>query len=277
MDIKKINKRVGNPMPYDKGKDIMWTDKHISKFLLEAHINPEIGVASRTSVNINKTVDMIDKLIQPRSEILDLGCGPGLYAERLSKKGHKVTGIDLSKNSIEYAIKQCDKSQSDIEYINDNYLNLDFEGQFDLIMMIYCDFGALVQEERIDLMKMVHKALKPGGVFLFDAIDEKTIERLKFKASWEMSEGGFWKPTPYICLSENFHFEENKATLEQHVVIGDDDSFQLYRFWNHYFNQEDVEEIFRPIGFLKVDNIKNLLIGSGPYNDFGVVFYIVSK
>jgi len=26
-------------------------------------------------------------------------------------------------------------------------------------------------------MKMIHKALKPGGIFLFDAIDEKTIER----------------------------------------------------------------------------------------------------
>ena len=277
MDITKIIKTVGNPTPYDKGTDIMWTDKHISKFLLDAHINPEIGVASRTSTDIDKTVDMIDKMIQPRSEILDLGCGPGLYAERLSKKGHKVTGVDFSKNSIDYAIKQREKSQSNIEYINDNYLNLDFEGQFDIIMMIYCDFGVLVSEERISLMKMIHKALKPRGIFLFDAIDEETIERLSFNSSWDMSEGGFWKPTPYICLSKSFHFKENKATLDQHLVMGEDDSFQLYRFWNHYFDQEDVEKIFRPIGFSKVESIKNLLTGSGPYNDHGVVFYAVSK
>jgi hypothetical protein len=98
-------------------------------------------------------------------------------------------------------------------------------------------------------MKMIHKALKPGGIFLFDAIDEETIERLNFNSSWEISEGGFWKPTPYICLSKNFHFKEYKATLDQHLVMGEDDSSQLYRFWNHYFNQEDVEKIFRPIGF----------------------------
>jgi len=277
MDITKIIKSIGNPTPYDKGTDMMWTDKHISKFLLDAHINPEIGVASRTSMDIDKTVDMIDKMIRPGSEILDLGCGPGLYAERLSKKGHKVTGVDFSKNSIDYAIKQREKNQSAIEYINDNYLNLDFEGQFDIIMMIYCDFGVLVSEERISLMKMIHKALKPGGIFLFDAIDEETIERLSFNSSWDMSEGGFWKPTPYICLSKSFHFKENKATLDQHLVMGEDDSFQLYRFWNHYFDQEDVEKIFRPIGFSKVESIKNLLTGSGPYNDHGVVFYAVSK
>jgi len=277
MDIAKIIKTVGNPTPYDKGTDMMWTDMHISKFLLDAHINPEIGVASRTSTDIDKTVDRIDKMVRPGSEILDLGCGPGLYAERLSKKGHRVTGVDFSENSIDYAIKQRGKNQATIEYINDNYLNLDVEGQFDFIMMIYCDFGVLVPEERRSLMKMIHKALKPGGIFLFDAIDEETIERLKFNSSWEMSEGGFWKPTPYICLSKSFHFKENRATLDQHLVMGEDDSFQLYRFWNHYFDQEDVEKIFTPIGFSKVESIKSLLTGSGPYNDHGVVFYAVSK
>ncbi len=277
MDIRKIIETVANPKPYDKGTDIMWTDKHIGKFLLDVHIDPEIGAASRTAADIDKTIDMIDKMILPASDILDLGCGPGLYAERLSKRGHKVTGVDFSQNSIDYAVKQREKSQSNVVYVHDNYLNLDFEGQFDLIMMIYCDFGVLIPEERMSLVKMIHKALRPGGIFLFDGIDEETIERLNFTSTWEISEGGFWKPDPYICLSKSFHFKENKATLDQHLVIGDDDSFRLYRFWNHYFNQEDVEKIFSPVGFSKVEAIKGLLTGSEPYNDHGVVFYAVSK
>jgi hypothetical protein len=136
----------------------------------------------------------------------------------------------------------------------------------------YCDFGALVPEERISLMRMIHKALKPGGVFFFDAIDEATVERLNFNSSWEMAESGFWKPAPYICLSKSFHFKDYQATLDQHVVIGDDGSFRLYRFWNHYFNQEDVARIFGAVGFSKVESIKNLLTGSGPYNDHGWCF-----
>jgi hypothetical protein len=41
--------------------------------------------------------------------------------------------------------------------------------------MIYCDFGVLVPEERTTLIKMIHKSLKPGGIFLFDAIDENQL------------------------------------------------------------------------------------------------------
>jgi 2-polyprenyl-3-methyl-5-hydroxy-6-metoxy-1,4-benzoquinol methylase len=141
MDITGIIKTVGNPTPYDKGTDMMWTDEHISKFLLEAHLNPETGAASRTPTEIDKTVDMIDKKLRPGSVILDLGCGPGLYTERLAKKGHRVTGVDFSRNSIAYAIEQREKHQSNIEYLNADYLNLDFESQFDLIMMIVSTTG----------------------------------------------------------------------------------------------------------------------------------------
>lgn len=65
MNITEIIKTLGNPKPYDKGIDLMWDDKHISNFLLEAYINPEIGVASRTSVDIDHTVEMINTMIPP--------------------------------------------------------------------------------------------------------------------------------------------------------------------------------------------------------------------
>jgi hypothetical protein len=50
--------------------------QHISKFLLKEHINPEIGVASRTSADIDKTVGMIDKMVSPGNydDLLRLWC-----------------------------------------------------------------------------------------------------------------------------------------------------------------------------------------------------------
>jgi predicted TPR repeat methyltransferase len=35
--------------------------------------------------------------------ILDLGCGPGLYTQRLASLGHTCVGIDISPASIAYA------------------------------------------------------------------------------------------------------------------------------------------------------------------------------
>ena len=90
--------------PYAKGTHTMWTDEYISKNLLEYHINPDNEIASRSAANIDRTVDwIIGEYNKEEGEILDLGCGPGLYTKRLSEKGFNVTGVDFSENSIRYA------------------------------------------------------------------------------------------------------------------------------------------------------------------------------
>ncbi len=44
---------------------------------------------------------MIDTFdLGPGRRVLDLGCGPGLYARRLEAAGADVTGVDLSRVSI---------------------------------------------------------------------------------------------------------------------------------------------------------------------------------
>jgi ubiquinone/menaquinone biosynthesis C-methylase UbiE len=45
----------------------------------------------------------IKKLIEPQSEIIDVGCGTGRLAFKLSSKSKSVLGIDLSKRNIDRA------------------------------------------------------------------------------------------------------------------------------------------------------------------------------
>jgi SAM-dependent methyltransferase len=45
--------------------------------------------------------------LTPESEILDVGCGPGLVAEAFLAAGHRVTGIDLSIEMVERARRRC--------------------------------------------------------------------------------------------------------------------------------------------------------------------------
>lgn len=114
----------------------MWTDDHISKQLLDVHLNPDIDLASRRRASIESTVDWIlNSANLEKMNILDLGCGPGLYAELMAERGYKVTGVDFSKNSIEYARNEAIKKNLDIEYVNQNYLELCEENKYDLVMM----------------------------------------------------------------------------------------------------------------------------------------------
>lgn len=104
--INQIKEKSKKPALFNKEGGNIWTEEYISKQMLEAHLNPEFDGASRRNSIIEKTVEFLDKkILIKNSSILDLGCGPGLYAEKLCRNGHKVTGIDFSENTICYARK----------------------------------------------------------------------------------------------------------------------------------------------------------------------------
>jgi len=48
--------------------------------------------------------------------VLDVGCGGGLLAESLAKAGAHVTGIDLSEDLIELAVRHAEAQNISVEY-----------------------------------------------------------------------------------------------------------------------------------------------------------------
>jgi len=168
MNINELLKLSKKPKLFERSEYLFWDDPHISKKMLEAHLNPEWDAASRKISTIDKSVKWLNKEVFLNNElkVLDLGCGPGLYTSRLAELGYSVTGIDYSKRSINYANKNAAENELDIKYIYQNYLTIDFESEFDVIMLIFCDLGALTNEERDILLAKIYKALKPGGTFI---------------------------------------------------------------------------------------------------------------
>ena len=152
MILDRIIEHSKKPPVFSKSTLNFWKDEHISKFLLEAHLNPNWDAASRKPEIIDKTINWVanNYLKNKNSKILDLGCGPGLYTEKFLNKcsDFKITGIDFSKHSIKYAKDSAIKKKLNINYIYMNYLEMDYENEFDLIFMIYCDFGALNNDDR---------------------------------------------------------------------------------------------------------------------------------
>lgn len=279
-EYKKIIDLLNDVKPYKKGTANMWTDKYISEQLLKLHINPDVNIASRKEESIEKIINWIlEQLDEDANNILDLGCGPGLYTEKLAKKGYKVTGIDFSENSIEYAKDRAKQNNLDVSYICKDYLDLDldFKEKFDLITMIYCDFGVLSIEEREILLKNVYYSLKANGIFIFDALNKDTIDNLTFQKNWQFSEGGFWQEKPYMSLSQSSHFPEKKAIMDENIIIDEDNNCKIYRFWNHYFDKNDIENFCKKQGFKAVNSYENILEDNGLYNDKGVTFYKVIK
>ncbi len=275
MDIKKLNIIKQKPKVYEKGDAIMWTDKHISKQLLDFHLNPEIDAASRTPESINDTIEFILKCCnKSQMNILDLGCGPGIYSEKLTKKGHNVTGVDFSENSIAYAKAQAINKNLKINYVCKNYLELDFENQFDLVILIYTDFGVLLPTERKTLLENIFKSLKSNGTFVFDVLNDKNIKQ-KFieQKTWSYENNGFWKSRPYLELTNGFNYSKEKVFLKQHTIIDETESIMNYRFWTHYFNTNDIIEILTANRFVNTEHFENILPATSIWNGENVTFY----
>jgi 2-polyprenyl-3-methyl-5-hydroxy-6-metoxy-1,4-benzoquinol methylase len=279
MNIELIKKLSNRPQLYEKGTSVMWTDPYISKQLLELHINPVHDVASRSKVKIENISNWIlERSNKPNMKILDLGCGPGLYAELLAKKGHSVIGVDFSENSIQYAIKQAKEKHLDIEYLNKNYLDLDFNNQFDLIIMIYLDFCALLPKERDKVLENIYRALKKDGLFICDVVNERNIDKKTISQSWEVQDSGFWKNTPYITLTNGYHYPEAKVLANHHIVIGKNDAIDIYIFWSHYYEKDDLVSILESKGFTDIENYENILPDSDDcWNGENVTFYVSKK
>lgn len=274
MNILDIQSKVGKPNLYEKGNAIMWTDEHISRQLLHVHLNSNLDLGSRKTSTINTTVDWIHANTENKKlKILDLGCGPGLYSERFAKNGHQVTGVDFSANSIEYAKKEADKKNLDITYLNEDYLKLDLkENSFDLVMLIYTDFGPLLPEERNQLLVVIKKVLKPGGVFIFDVLNDKNIEHKASPRNWDIAKQGFWKNEPYLVLSESFIYKENKVILYQHMIIDEQENTKVYRFWTHFFSNSDLSEILKEHNFTGVNFHDDVLPKGDLWNGENVTF-----
>jgi len=275
MNLELIKKLSAKPALYEKGTAVMWTDPYISQRLLEMHLNPDHDMASRSSEKIDIVIRrVLDIAGRTGMKILDLGCGPGLYTEKLVERGHRVTGIDFSQHSIQYANRSAGEKKLDIQYIQGNYLEIDIGNSYDLVILIYLDFCVMIPEERDLLLKKIYHALKPGGLFIFDVVNERNLKRKIPLPSWDVQERGFWKNEPYIALNHGYHYPEARVWANHHIIIGEDDTVNSYIFWNHYYGKKDLISILEKTGFVNIENHEKVLPETEDYwNGENVTFY----
>lgn len=268
MNIEVIKQTQEKPAPFTPGEPLFWDDPHISAQMLKWHLDPDNDVASRRPETIKKSVDWIIATLglKPGASILDLGCGPGLYAACLSESGFFVTGVDYSRRSVEYATQYAQQHGLDIQYRYQDYLTLEDENQYDVALLIYGDFCPLSPTQRRTLLSNVHRALKSGGHFVLDVTTRIHRQKHGNRNGWYAVESGFWKPGPHLVLEEGFDYLGESIWLDQYTVIEEDGKVSVYRNWFQDFTRETIASELEFAGF-KVAGIWNDLIGTSSSDD----------
>ena len=105
----------------------------------------------------------------PGGYVFDVACGRGRHSRILAEKGFKVTGIDISFESIAFAKKFENES---LEFYQHD-MRLPFRvNYYDLAFNLFTSFGYFkTRREHDDVIRTIANGLKPNGIFVLDYLN----------------------------------------------------------------------------------------------------------
>ena len=130
----------------------------------------------KTNYDLAYYIDQAFSFNNKEIKILELACGTGRITIPLVKKQFNVTAIDLSSSMLDVLRNQANKLprklKRNLTLKQINILDIDFNEEFDLVILPATTICLLNKDEINILFDNVYYALKKNGKFIFDFINE---------------------------------------------------------------------------------------------------------
>jgi len=229
------------PFPAYTAREL-WTDEYTSSHMLQAHLDPASDLASRPPEAIDRIVKWMETHIGLAGKaVADLGCGPGLYAERMAMHGARVTGIDFSNRALTHARWSATAKRLAIEYRLADYLKDDLPDGQGIVTLIYGDYCVLSPEQRHSLLARVKAMLLPGGHFMFDVFSRPQFGQIEeeFVCAPRLM-NGFWAEGDYFGFKITHRYDEQYLALDRYLIIEPARTRDIYN-WMQYFTPPEIK------------------------------------
>ena len=112
------------------------------------------------------------------ASVLDLGCGKGRHALKMSSFFNMVHGLDLSENNIKIANSN---KKDNMKFFIGDMRNFNHTTTYDYVFNLFTSFGYFdTVEENLDVLKCIHRQLKKNGYLLVDFLNPDVIRNNEF-------------------------------------------------------------------------------------------------
>ena len=127
-------------------------------------------------------------------------------------------------------------------------------------MMVYGQFNVFPRDRGLEILKMAHAALKPGGFLLLEVQSAEQIQKSGKKGpSWYSAQAGLFSEAPHVVLQENFwHAEAGASTTRFFVIDGRTGSASSYALSNEAYAEDELTDALRSAGFQDVERFSSL-------------------
>ncbi|WP_299667434.1 class I SAM-dependent methyltransferase [uncultured Polaribacter sp.] len=236
-----------------KTKD-WFTDWFNTKYYHILYKNRNTSEAQLFIQNITELLNL-----KKSTHILDLPCGKGRHAVFLNSLGYRVTGGDLSENSI-LAAKKFENDTLDFK-VHD--MRKPFNNKYDAIFNLFTSFGYFEDDrEDILILQNIKNGLTKDGYFVFDFLnaklvkenlvkqETKIVENITFHITREITNGFILKHISFLVDGKTHSYTERVKylDLEKMTSYFDKVGFTITHVFGDYnLNKFDAENSNRLI------------------------------
>jgi len=158
------------------------------------------------------TVAFLSDLAGP-GPVLELGIGTGRVALPLVQRGHEVHGIDASEAMVEKLRARA----GDIPVTIGDFAELDVEGEFSLVYVVFNTFFALLsQEDQVRCFSNVAGRLRGEGVFVIEAF-VPDLGRFEQDQTFRTNQVG----TDHVILEASLHDPVGQRVYAQSISLSE--------------------------------------------------------
>ena len=210
------------------------------------------------SVEFHTTVRYIEKYLKPGARILDIGAGAGEYSLYFSRKGYKVSAIELADANIA-AFRRRMTAEDSINLIQGNALDLSCfdDNCFDIVLLLGPLYHLHDEADQLRCIKEAQRVCKKDGVIFFAFISNDIVILTMQQAHPDyLLHGAYDKQTfklydfPFVfhtllqcrevLQKSNVHILHEVATdgvselLQDKINEMDEETFQQYLHYHFY-------------------------------------------
>ena len=219
-----------------------WGDPGFSERMLAEHLSQEHDLASRRSERIDAHAAWLHDLVGGRpTRVLDLGCGPGLYTERLAALGHQCVGIDVAPAAVAHARNEAARLGSACTYRETDLVGADLGTGFGLVLVLYGDIDTYPPGAAAAVLEEAAAALAPGGVLVMEVHTTAAVYRIGTAPHTRRAVArGLFADRPHVLVEESRWFGEDRIAMSRiHVVDAATGVVQTWSITTHARDYED--------------------------------------
>lgn len=177
----------------------------------------------------------------PGGKMLDVPCGHGRHALELALRGYRLTGVDISDESIGIARSEAEQMGLEVDFCRADMREIAWEAEFDAAYCVGNSFGYLEHEGTLEFLSHLSRALKLGARFLLET-------GMAAETVLAHPETRTWFQIADIWLMIEHKYSASESTIDTDYIFVRKGQVEVRRSFNVVYTVGEIRRMLAGVG-----------------------------